>query len=70
MMLAIVAFGFLIGTLAGGLALINGSGLLLALLAYGAAGAVAVLIPVLIHAVIPEREDAAWDLDANEAASA
>ncbi len=70
MMLAVVAIGFVFGSFAGALALANGAGILLALVSYGAAGSLAILVPLLVQAMFPDAEQDAWKVDAHETAGA
>lgn len=66
-MFAAIAIGFVFATAAAGLALMNGSGLLLALLAYAAGGALAMLVPLVWLLVAGTDEtDAGWELDSAE----
>lgn len=62
MLIAYLAFGFLVGAGTATLALVNGSGLLLALVAYSASGALSLLIPFIIHAYLAgaREEQTAW----------
>ena len=63
MLIAYLTFGIAFGAGAAAFTLLNGGGIWLALLAYSAGGAVAILAPLMVHMFIAERRPARpnWD---------
>ncbi len=70
MSIAYLLFGLLFATGAATFALLNGAGLLMAVVAYGAAGALAILVPLALHAVFDVDTEADWTEAPNNTLSA
>lgn len=66
MLIVYLLIGFLFGTGTAVFALVNGSGILMALMAYSAAGAVSILLPLMVHALLDNGEKDPWADGANQ----
>lgn len=68
-MLTIVALGFFSGTAAAAMALSNGAGIFMTLVAYSAAGTLAMLAPIVAQLLLGEaNEEEAWDRQKDDGA--
>ncbi len=60
MLFAYLLIGFVFGTGTAAFALLNGSGIFLALMAYAASGAVAILVPLMLQVVFGDDSQETW----------
>lgn len=64
MIIAYLVFGMVFGAGLSALTLLNGGGVLLALVAYSAGGTLAIMVPFLIHGIVDAyRESQDWKQD-------
>lgn len=61
MLFACLAIGFIFGASAATLTVVNGGGILLAILAYGSGGALAI-VGILLYIALRQEEDASTEL--------
>lgn len=60
MLIAYLLIGFLFGTGTAAYALVNDGGILMALLAYSASGALAILVPLMLQSLFQADQSDAW----------